>query len=268
MSEALFSVRMRASCRGQHISGAERIVKRSSVGVVSNELLSRALTEGHLEVDELHCTAEIIDQEQVRYEQLPDITTCEVDDCIAGRASAARLLSNAGVDIEIAKMAVQLLAAGAAPGGKVMRGAVLMDMKSGERLETDPARGVRVSRMDLVENNREEIIERLAAQGLGHHRVCEALVLAGKVMHAPGIVAELCWSDAPDYLTGYVCSSLHGYQRITKLKSPGEKTGGRVFFVDRSVADLNDLVAHLECQPVLFETLGDISADEGPFADG
>lgn len=263
MSEALFSVRMRASCAGQHVSGAERIVERASVGVVSNELLSRALARGNDELDEAHCTVERIDPLYVDYKQLPDITTYEVDDRTAGRLLAVRLLNNAGVDTGVAENAVQLLAEGAAPDGNVMRGAVLMDMSSGERLEADPARGVRVSRMDLVEAKRAEITQTLTEQGMGHHRVSEALVLAGKVMHAPGVVAELCWSDAPDYLTGYVCSARNGYQRISKLKSPGEKTGGRVFFVDRSIAVMNELVEYLERKPVLFDTLGDVSIAEG-----
>ena len=265
MSETLYSIRMRASFDGQHVCGAERVVARASACTVANELLNRAFSEGVGEVDEAHCTLDRIDPGQVRYEKLPDVTTFEVDCCGSGRLLSARLLYEAGVPEAIAEQAVQLLALGAAPGGRVMRGAVLMDIQSGKRLETDPERGVRVSRMDIAEAKRSELLQRLADEGLTHHRVCEALVLAGKVATTPGIVAELCWSDAPDYLPGYVCSAHNGYQRITKMKKAGDKTGGRIFFVDRDVADVKDIIAYLERQPVLFDDLGMMTACKGQF---
>lgn len=134
-----------------------------------------------------------------------------------------------------------------------------MDAITGERLEYDPARGVRVSRMDLLSTSRPDVEALLAAAGLGHHRVIEALVLSGKVLQAPGIVAELCWSDAPDYVTGYVAAPQRGYQRISQLKTAGDKHGGRVFFVDRSKVAVPVLVDYLERQPVLFDDAGTIS---------
>ncbi|MCM2265664.1 MAG: 6-carboxyhexanoate--CoA ligase, partial [Desulfuromonadales bacterium] len=93
----------------------------------------------------------------------------------------------------------------------------------------------------------------------GHHRVAEALVLAGKVLRAPGIVAELCWSDAPDYLSGYVADPRHGYQRITRLKAVGDGFGGRALFVRASGWNPEEFVAYLERQAVLFDGLGTIT---------
>jgi 6-carboxyhexanoate--CoA ligase len=88
--------------------------------------------------------------------------------------------------------------------------------------------------------------------------VAEALVLAGKVLHAPGLVAELCWSDDPAYLAGYVADPLHGYQRITRLKAAGEGFGGRALFVRPEDWQCDRFMAYLERQAVLFDELGTI----------
>jgi 6-carboxyhexanoate--CoA ligase len=112
--------------------------------------------------------------------------------------------------------------------------------------------------MDLVPAARDRMLAVLARAGLDHHRVAEALVLAGKVLHAPGIVAELCWSDDPAYVTGYVADPAHGYQRITRMKAPGDACGGRALFVRPDACDLAVLVAYLERQAVLFDAPGAI----------
>ena len=88
--------------------------------------------------------------------------------------------------------------------------------------------------------------------------MAEALVLAGKVLHAPGIVAELCWSDDPAYVVGYVAAPQFGYRRITRLKAPGDGRGGRALFVRTTEWDQDDFVAYLEQQAVLFDALGTI----------
>lgn len=48
-------------------------------------------------------------------------------------------------------------------------------------------------------------------------------MLATKVSEHPATVAELCWSDDPKYITGYVASKELGYQCITKLKEYGDE---------------------------------------------
>jgi len=140
-----------------------------------------------------------------------------------------------------------------------MRGAVIMNALTGERLESDRARGVRASRMDVANECRPDIEARLSRAGLGHRRVLEALVLAGKVLSAPGIVAELCWSDDPDYLAGYVADPVHGYQRISLLKPADDYHGGRIFFVKPGILSIAEITNYLERQPLLFDRLGKIS---------
>ncbi|MCK4537132.1 MAG: hypothetical protein KAT93_08965, partial [Desulfuromonadales bacterium] len=170
----------------------------------------------------------------------------------AGRELAGRLLENAGVAAHVVSRSLACLAEGPAPDGGAMRGAMVVDRLSGERLEPDNRRGVRVSRMDVAPDERVALRNLLDKVGLGHHRVLEALVLAGKVLKAPGIVAELCWSDAPDYVTGYVASPIEGYQRITRLKEAGDPMGGRIFFIDRRNWDRDEFIAFLEQRGVLF----------------
>ena len=259
MEPLLYSVRMRASAGGRHLAGAERIVPVTAVSEMAAALTQRAMLCAGGPATEVHCSLERIDSASLCSGRLPDISTCLVDNWREGRRVATRLLARAGVPPRVAEQAVAVLANGAGPGGQVMRGALIMDAVSGERLESDPARGVRVSRMDLSAEFRPQLERALAAAGLAHPRVLEALVLAGKVLQAPGMVAELCWSDDPAYSTGYVADPQFGYQRVSALKPEGDVRGGRVFFVDKSRVSMVALVEYLERRAVLFNTAGAIS---------
>ena len=259
MMTSLYSVRMRASSHDQHLSGAERIVPVHAVAETTAALIERALSAPLGPPDKIHCNSEQIDPVTVQFAKLPDVHSYQVANVQEGRLAATQFLIEAGLSADCAALAVATLAEGAGPGGIVMRGAVLMDAVTGERLEHDPARGVRVSRMDILSTFRPDVEALLVAAGLGHHRVIEALVLSGKVLQAPGVVAELCWSDAPDYVTGYVAAPQCGYQRISQLKAAGDKRGGRIFFVDRSKVTVSALVDYLERQPVLFDAAGTIA---------
>lgn len=269
METPFYSVRMRASSGGKHIAGAERMVEQDEVGAVTFALTTRAMSAASGVADEIHCSVERIDPKTINYGKLPDLFTNEVSGFEEGRQRAAQLLNQAGVDLAIAKRAIQLLADGPGPNGAVMSGAVLLNMKTGERLEADQRRGVRVTRMDLSAACRTQSEQQLLAHGLGHRRVLEALTLAGKVLAAPGVVAELCWSDDPDYTTGYVAGPAIGYRRITTMKQRGDSKGGRVFMVDTEAVNLAGLVMYLEKQPVLFNEPGRIIRhDTGVITDG
>ncbi len=134
-----------------------------------------------------------------------------------------------------------------------------MDARSGERLEPDQERGVRVSHFDWSDGALAQIKRALASAGLTHHRTHEALALATKVAHAPGMIAELCWSDDPGYTAGYVASAALGYVRLPHLKPPGDQKGGRVFFIDCKIADRETVIRYLEAEPVLVTDIGDIT---------
>ena len=126
--------------------------------------------------------------------------------------------------------------------------ATLMDAETGERLDDRHERGVRCSNMDCEDTKAYDEI--MGKRGLGGDHPREALVLASKVAYAPGTVAELCWSDDPDYVTGYVGSRKFGYGRITVMKDMGDPVGGRVFFVKHGT-DVKKYDDYMQNQTVL-----------------
>ena len=87
------------------------------VGKLVADLNQRALRTGNGKPDEVHCTVERIAAEAISYFRLPDITINRVDNYREGRALAEQLLIKAGVNRPVAGQAVNLLAAGAGPGG-------------------------------------------------------------------------------------------------------------------------------------------------------
>lgn len=258
MNSDFYSIRMRASNCDRHVSGAERIVEKPQIDPVCQELLLRGLNAKDCVADKIVFQVEKIDYRTISYARLPDLHPYRVNDFLTGRALAQKLLVHAGVHPKAVSQALSSLARGAAPGGGVMRGAILMDSTTGERLEKDQEKGVRVSSMDLIEKCRRKLFSQLNSFEWSHKRIMEAIVLAGKVALAPGVIAEVCWSDEPDYLAGYVCSSRYGYQRISVLKSFGDFLGGRVFFVDTTKVVINELIEFLTAQPVLFNQLGTV----------
>lgn len=261
MNELLFSIRMRASRCAAHISGAERIVTAEHLAALAADLTNRALQHSRGLPDEIRLTIEALPVTAVVRGRLPDITTVRVANLIEGRQAALNELASSGVTAEVAQRTIALLAGGAHPDGGALAGAVVIDADSGVRLDPDPRRGVRASRMDLCPATHVVLRELLASHGLDNDHVREALVLAAKVMAMPGYVAELCWSDDPDYSAGYVCSPHRGYVRFPHLKALGDPHGGRAFFV-RGNFDFSAALSWLRGTPVLFDQVGVVHPDE------
>jgi len=258
MTEQLNSIRMRAERDSIHISGAERLVPTSQLDDTAAAMLQRALQHPRGPVSRINIHVEAVSAGDVQTGRLPNLYAHHVQTWQQGRGLALQFLSAAGVVAKAAEQAMQSLARGAGPDGQSMRGAMLVDADSGQRLEKDFSRGVRASRMDLSQAARDCLLEKLQVHGLNNPHVVEALTLAAKVIAAPEVVAELCWSDDPDYLAGYVASAKYGYQRINLLKPLGEERGGRAFFVRCQKDRLDAFVEWIERQPFLIETVGDI----------
>jgi 6-carboxyhexanoate--CoA ligase len=125
-----------------------------------------------------------------------------------------------------------------------MRGAMLFDIATGNRLEPDHERGVRATYMDALHSSE--------VDGCKNH-FNEAIVLATKVANAPGMVAEFCVSDDPNYVTGYVASKELGYVRIMKMKEMGDENGGRIFLFDSRKASAEECIEYLQKKKVLVE---------------
>ena len=252
-----YSVRMRASRHGRHLSGAERLIPASRLAAAVTALLRRGLSSPVQQPDRVILRVDPVAPRLLRPLSALPIQTLKVSSPAQGRLLASRLLQASGVAPRAVRRAMRDLRRGAAGGGQCMRGAMLVDAQSGRRLEADPQRGVRVSRVDWDARVERRLVKRLARYGLTHHRLREALALASKVAAAPGMVAELCWSDDPTYTTGYVSTPRLGYVRIAPLKAEGDPLGGRAFFI--RAESLSACVAFLERIPCRIVALGSLT---------
>ena len=238
----LYSVRMRAAQGGphekggHHISGAERIVKLEEVGAIAQSLANRALHHSKGTADFINITVDLIPPEKIIYIDCLKVEEHKTSSISESHQLATELLQGPNISKSAVHKAISLLKG----LDKSMRGAMLVDAITGERLDTGD-RGVRVSHMDSFDSY---------ALGDNEH-MREALVLASKVQSADGIIGELCWSDDPDYTVGYVaCNGV--YHRIPNMKKLGSNIGGRVFFV-RSDIDSESVIEYLERAPVLVQ---------------
>ncbi len=233
MSNGLYSVKMRASCNGVHLSGAERIVTRQRIESVLPAMARRAFGHERGEPDAVYMKIEA--QNDVRHLKALPVFTETVADEVEGWAKVRNILSAAG-------FARTDEVCGLFKETYPMRGAMLLDADTLERLEPDRERGIRATNMDSTVS---PAVDR-------KNHFAEALVLASKVLSAPGIVGEICVSDDPQYVTGYVAVK-DGYHRITVLKRKGEPTGGRIFLYRGSRDAVAETIRYLEKQAVVVE---------------
>jgi len=236
MQKIAYSVKMRAQKDGHHISGAERIVGEDKIGAAVNALVQRAMTHPNgtadsvsVKIDKIECPIQFV-------AALP-VTQPVIQDTEEARAALLSELTFLGV-----------------PGEKVldlfyslenMRGAILLDMETLERLEPDRERGIRATNMDFVGNDS----EREGSVQKNHFK--EALCLASKVANCPYIAGELCASDDPNYTTGYFASKTRGYVRIMNIKKAGERKGGRIFLFSGEKENISECIDYIENQPVM-----------------
>lgn len=253
----MWNIRMRASqkSRGRkenlkpgssemHISGAEGIFEKTEIARIVNEYINRAFTHPRGRPDEIVITVEGIKQRTAKAALLP-LTTRECNSPDEARRIICRELSGLGVSNKALNNAFRVLCS-----AKTMRGASLIFMESGRRAEPDRNRGVRVSRLGMQKSCLRRLLQRLSKMRINTTTVKEALMLASKVASCPGVIAEACISDDPDYSTGYIASRKTGYMRIPNIKNQGDLHGGRVFFI-RENADIKSVTGYLEKTPVI-----------------
>jgi len=240
---------MRASLNDGHMSGAERLVNGDFVQVIP-ELLHQSISSYNMP-DSIIFSVDTIDPSSVVY--TPPLTIGTINSSRPEEAAAisSDILNMNGVSSPAIERAFYLLSTGPSPDRRNMRGAIIMDAATGERVEPDSSRGVRVTRADFTSDERLSIIKSLMEEGIFHRRVMDALAIATKVAVRNESVAELCWSDDPEYTTGYVASRNSGYMRMTNMKKRGNMIGGRVFFVNLQGFNLQEYIYYLEKQPVI-----------------
>lgn len=242
---SIYSLKMRASKHNgtvqEHVSGAEKILEEKELPMQMSALLHRALHHAKGQADFVNLKVEEITPDELAYIPALPVSTCEVDDYHAGRAQIIRTLETLGISEE---RAAQILALFSETYS--MRGAMLLDVDTLERLEPDHERGIRATYMDAEHSH-----SRSAADCKNHFQ--EAIVLASKVLAAPHIIAEICMSDDPDYVTGYVATHEQGYVRITQLKPMGCEDGGRIFLYRGPREDVGECIHYLQEQRVLVQ---------------
>lgn len=239
MVKACYSIRMRAAERNpelgeKHISGGERIGNKSQIEPIVKQLLKKANNHSRGDADFIQITIEKIAHDQIQYISPLEITTVEAASIEKARSETRKILTSLGVSEHALDVAFHQLSS-----NQNLRGAIILNSKTGLRLDDRGQKGVRVSRIDWQD-----------ADGDLNERVREALALASKVANSPFTIAELCWSDDPDYVTGYVSNRVIGYVRMTPLKRDGCESGGRVYFVSDEV-ELESFINYLESVPVL-----------------
>lgn len=239
----MWSVRMRASKSSVHISGAEGIYETKEIQKALKKFLKRALTHSRGEPDSIVLTIERLNEPILRVKALPIKTLFCNSPEEAYKVSVEKLLE-AGVSSHAISEAWNVVK------NLKLRGACLIDIETGQRLEPNKERGIRVSRIQMDKKRRIQVIKKIKNLTNQPERVIEALTVASKVAYRDEIVAELCVSDNPDYTTGYVASKKFGYLRITNIKNSGEAHGGRAFFI-KNPSNLEELIHFLEKIPVI-----------------
>jgi len=237
----LYSMKMRANRQkngqNQHISGAEKILAEKELGETAAALLSRALHHAKGRADFVNLKIEAIKPDEMTYIDALPVSTYNAATPEDGQKAIGEFLEKLGIQ-NVAAIMHEFKKTYA------MRGAMLLDADTLERLEPDQERGLRATYMDA-----EHTLSRQANDCKNHFQ--EAIVLASKVVHAPNIIAEICMSDDPDYVTGYVAAPSIGYVRITRLKEMGCPDGGRIFLYRGSRKDVSDCIHYLENEKVL-----------------
>ena len=246
----VYSIRMRSAQGGpheqggSHISGAERLVSESDLCRISEEFLQRALHHSKGKPDFINLQIDEIPDDSVV--KVPALTICttESSSIEESHREASRLLANA----HIASKAIERAFSQLQKNTCSVSGAWLVNAGTGDIYPET----VRVSRMDAeVEADIHHHLERYGCSSV-HSR--EALILASKVLASPYVLGELCWSDDPDYTTGYV-SYEHTYHRLSPMKPFGSAIGGRAFFVDPHT-NFEELIQYLSSTPTWVSTKG------------
>lgn len=240
----LYSVKMRGSRQEEeksiHISGAEKLVSEKSLSACTSAFLNRALYHSKGKADFINLKVETVANEEILYLEALPVSTITVENPLEGIEKLKYLLEEIAVpNVEGILEKVQETYG--------MRGAMLLNVETLQRMEPDEERGLRATYMD------QEEIQGGFQTYKNHFQ--EALVLATKVAHAPGIIGEICISDDPDYVTGYMASPILGYVRISQLKEKGSPNGGRIFLYKGTEDEVPACIHYLEKQKVIVKNM-------------
>lgn len=242
----LYSIKMRSSkMKGnltEHISGAESISNEENLEKVVSLLLKRAINHPKGKSDFINIKLEEIKKEEITYIEPLPVTTVSVENYLDGFNVVKKILENMGIYKNKSNNIVRIIRS-----ISNMRGAILLDINTFQRLETDKQRGIRATYMDFEGNGMETLNKSIEKNA----HFLEALALASKVVNCEEIIGEVCYSDDPNYTAGYVASKKYGYVRITKLKESGVTRGGRIFLYDSSLSNKSKCIEYIENKKII-----------------
>lgn len=231
-----------------HVSGAEGIYEEKEIAKIIRKYTLRALSHQKGRPDSIIISLEEIKQRPQSIQSLP-VRTLTCRSPLHARGLVSKLLNSCGISDRAIKTSFSVISS-----SKTMRGASLVLSKSGRRKEQDKERGIRASRLGISRYADKILSRNLQEYGINNTTVKEAIILASKVAACRDITAELCVSDDPGYTTGYISSKKYGYVRIPHIKKKGERTGGRVFFIEEN-ADIASVAGFLEKTPVIINSV-------------
>ena len=252
--EKLYSIKMRSSKGELHISGAERIVSESEIESIVVQLINRALNHSRGRADFINLKIEEL-KEPPTFKPLLPVFELTGYKCV--KSLLEKLFSLSEIPVDLGIKTYERLLSGPAPDGKTMRGAMVVEVSSGKRLEPDKYRGVRASYLD-VDRETGELLKKSVKERYTEN-FKEALVLSTKILSFEGVLGELCVSDDPDYTTGYLSLKGKGYFRIKNIKPQGLSTGGRAIFIKPEVK-ISELIYYLEKVPLIAKGFSSYSA--------
>lgn len=248
MMKTWFSMRMRSSVGGpheeggRHISGAERIVAKNEVEQIAKEMIQRAFNHSRGKPDFIS-----LKMEEVKETSIQRISPLQIQAIDNGSPQQTK-------DILIKHLSFLSLSEDLicslhdwVTADESTRGAIIVDINNGKRIDQTGNRGVRVTHFDWEMDWLEKWSE--DHPNYSNNRRLEAIALASKVASA-GTICEICCSDDPEYTTGYITYN-DTYFQIPHMKKKNIPRGGRIFLVDPSVMNMDEYIHYLEKTPVL-----------------
>ncbi len=253
----LYSVKMRASQwdendrKNKHISGAERIIPQEEINICVSRLMDRALQHSKGKPDFVNIKIEEVKEENLLHLTALPVIERNTHSPEEGRRVIIEMLEEMG--IENAAEIMEMMNA-----AYDLRGALLLNVDTMQRLDSDLERGIRATYMDAAYSGENE-----RSISCKNHYM-EAIVLATKVANAPHIIGEICISDDPDYVTGYFSSKEKGYVRISHIKEFGLAKGGRIFLYRGKEEEVRETIDFLQHQPVIVDQINTTVTPQEP----
>lgn len=251
----MFSVKMRASKAGKHISGTEHLVFEQDVEDSVQRSVSRAIHHSRGFPDEINIKLELIDQpEIICIPSLPLITVSSADEA-TGKAIIEKILINKIPEITRFDFLEKYLYAEC----PYIKGAKFFDINNIEYIHSHQEEDVRVTNLDLSVSVVNGLKEKIEQYEPFNFKTADGLAIASKVCFCHGVLGEICLSDDPNYQGGYIAFPDIGYIRINKMKPYGSSTGGRIIIIDSSKTKFIAIKNFLEKAITLISTVPSVS---------